>query len=530
MRNSEFMTRALEKGFVPGARFKDLVKGKEFIVADDPFKSLMEAPDAWTSVHMYIDVAPNPAGRKKARIYTYNNWAEIITEPKKTKPEPRFKVGDTVTYKNREDCTHANGITISYYHGGNEQGGYKGKILEYYDYVPERGCYKMSVRSRTGGAYSMLESEFEEYDIPQESILDKWLRETKAMNLSLSALRNYIGASSTCPFDEVYEKLRGGNTTDKAQILYDEWNPKQQPDLSKYQHLVGKTVPEKVINDWSSKEGNFTNGVFDKWTAMSGFYRDRRILNIDYVKGKPAIKLDRTSADVRIAAEGFEEFWKSQESKSTPEDDLLAEALSRYPVGTKIKSALSGKSGTVAGDPRYGYEDVFVPVEGDELCVYYAYNNKWAEIIQEEKPVINLPQKFKIWIGNNPDLSRRVQERLFELGHKWGLNERWVMYTDSYALFSDNLTLSFLGNDRKWFDENTNVEITPADLGIYESANIRILDSFCYPVNPSPQPDNTPVTLPVKTPAALGQPQVSHQSPVVLTKKKQVTKIIILNP
>lgn len=43
--------------------------------------------------------------------------------------------------------------------------------------------------------------------------------------------------------------------------------------------------------------------------------------------------------------------------------------------------------------------------------------------------------KSRIWIGKNPDLSKKVQERLFELGFKWGKNEKTVQYTDQVSLY-----------------------------------------------------------------------------------------------
>jgi hypothetical protein len=463
MRKSEFTARAEQKGFVPGARFKDLVKGREFTVADNPFKSLRNVPSDWVGQDVYVDVAPNPEDRKTARIYSMGYWAEIIQPAKgeKKEPELRFKIGDTVTFKKGPYC---------FWHFDEE--GKTGKVIRYHDYNSDYPCHRIEVECSFHSSLTMLESEFEEYDKPQ---LVK----------------------------PGYAK-RGAKTLHHQALLIEA--EKNYPEGTKYYSVSGHPKEPCTHKEvWGYHDSNNSSFITDGWGGV--------VWQSDKGWAKKVEQL-------------------SQEVRPDPKEELLAEAKRKYPIGTKVKGFISGDTYTIVGVPKVeSLKSVICTVEGStlkEIQIFTGY--QWAEIIQDEKPVSKLPNHFKIWTGNNPDLSRRVQEKLFELGHKWGLNERRVMYTDSYALFSDNLTLSFLGNDRKWFDKNTNVEITPADLGIYESANIRILDSFCYPVNPSPQPDNTPVTLPVKTPAALGQPQVSHQSPVVLTKKKQVTKIIILNP
>jgi hypothetical protein len=58
----------------------------------------------------------------------------------------------------------------------------------------------------------------------EESMLDKWLRETKAKNLSLRKLGKYIEWADTCPFNDVYKKLKGYDPVEKATILYDKWH------------------------------------------------------------------------------------------------------------------------------------------------------------------------------------------------------------------------------------------------------------------------------------------------------------------
>jgi len=76
-------------------------------------------------------------------------------------PEPakRFKVGDKVTYK-------PTGILPGkkYRFGGSDQAFFVGTIERYGYYELDSGCYRISVTYNEGGAFTMLESEFFEYD------------------------------------------------------------------------------------------------------------------------------------------------------------------------------------------------------------------------------------------------------------------------------------------------------------------------------------------------------------------------------
>lgn len=89
----------------------------------------------------------------------YESKASPKVEPKEPKMKPqRFKVGDRVTYKSYLQCGG------KYYYDGEDQKGFVGEINSYDYYVEEKGCYKIYVRTSTGGTYMMLESEFCEYD------------------------------------------------------------------------------------------------------------------------------------------------------------------------------------------------------------------------------------------------------------------------------------------------------------------------------------------------------------------------------
>lgn len=78
--------------------------------------------------------------------------------------QPRFKVGDKVTYKSKDICRRRETIG-RYYFGGNDQDGYVGEVKSILGFIDEVNCYKISV-SCDQGTYAMIESEFIEYDIP----------------------------------------------------------------------------------------------------------------------------------------------------------------------------------------------------------------------------------------------------------------------------------------------------------------------------------------------------------------------------
>jgi hypothetical protein len=87
---------------------------------------------------------------------------ESKVEPKVEPKEPemkaqKFKLGDQVTYKSKSSCD-------GYKYGGDNHDGYVGTITSYGVYRSECDCYGIYVTCREGGNYSMLESEFYEYD------------------------------------------------------------------------------------------------------------------------------------------------------------------------------------------------------------------------------------------------------------------------------------------------------------------------------------------------------------------------------
>jgi hypothetical protein len=90
-------------------------------------------------------------------FYTEEEPEFVLSEKKDV--SGKFKVGDKVTYKSKDEC---GGV---YENGGIDKGGYVGTILEYSGYDLKNGCYKIKVTT-DHGHYYMLESEFKEWDSP----------------------------------------------------------------------------------------------------------------------------------------------------------------------------------------------------------------------------------------------------------------------------------------------------------------------------------------------------------------------------
>ena len=81
--------------------------------------------------------------------------------------EKRFKVGDHVTYKSVKDCHNGD-----YCYGGGDHGGYVGRITSYDTFNSINRCWEIEV-TYLGENYTftMLESEFVEYDTPKNQDL-----------------------------------------------------------------------------------------------------------------------------------------------------------------------------------------------------------------------------------------------------------------------------------------------------------------------------------------------------------------------
>lgn len=172
-----------------------------------------------------------------------------------------------------------------------------------------------------------------------------------------------------------------------------------------------------------------------------------------------------------------------------PVESNLEKARRLYPKGTEyVPLSHSVKITLVARIPT---EYPSGNIEGGIGYIYY--DGEWAKIVSDKipiervedipekpkksppKPVVpkKCPEEFKntkIWIGNDPEKSRKVQEKLYELGFKWESSDS-PKYFSFYALYVRNKYL-FRGHGREYFDGHSAREIFMEDLKLEEQINL----------------------------------------------------------
>ena len=77
--------------------------------------------------------------------------------------EPKFKVGDRVTYLSRREVEEKY-TRDGYFYGGSCQGGFIGTIKSIEGFDSNRGAYKYLVTAKHSDSYIMSEKEFVEYE------------------------------------------------------------------------------------------------------------------------------------------------------------------------------------------------------------------------------------------------------------------------------------------------------------------------------------------------------------------------------
>lgn len=222
-------------------------------------------------------------------------------------------------------------------------------------------------------------------------------------------------------------------------------------------------------------------------------------------------------------------------------EDLLEEAKKRYPIGTKYKCAAGGTILTVEKQSFTKIGKDTIHAESGKGCLFY--DGKWAEIVSEDetynigdwvlatgnisgyenkigkyvefkkwafdKYVVEfngaklhskihrkaLPSEIsgifekkldisntKIWIGDNPELSKRVQEKAFELGWGWNQSKNKVSYTDKTSLhFWEDKEICYSDGNKADFDGGDKKEIFPEDLGLMVQRSHKASE---YPLTP----------------------------------------------
>ena len=140
------------------------------------------------------------------------------------------------------------------------------------------------------------------------SELEKWLNETKAMNLTLDDLVTRITLETTCPYKGVYQRLEGATSKEKAKILFEEWksesSPEVNPEYVEYTNskgwfkstdtlkcVIGKIYKWKDL--WDGTIARLNDDYWKYWTTefkpstKKAYDRQRAgIINYDIQEGK----------------------------------------------------------------------------------------------------------------------------------------------------------------------------------------------------------------------------------------------------
>jgi len=82
--------------------------------------------------------------------------------------------------------------------------------------------------------------------------MEIWLENTKSLNLNLEDLENYIGNGQTCDYYNIYSKLEGFGSKQKAEILFNKRNEKVIEPLPQFKVIETIETITKVENN----EGN----------------------------------------------------------------------------------------------------------------------------------------------------------------------------------------------------------------------------------------------------------------------------------
>jgi hypothetical protein len=85
----------------------------------------------------------------------------------------------------------------------------------------------------------------------------------------------------------------------------------------------------------------------------------------------------------------------------------------------------------------------------------------------------------KIWIGDNPELSRAVQEKAFQLGWRWSSGKTPKYLEGKSLFFYDDKSMAYSDNNKPNFDNDSKREIFASDLmSEATTTDIEVIDVF----------------------------------------------------
>ena len=126
--------------------------------------------------------------------------------------------------------------------------------------------------------------------------LEQWIEETKKKNLSLKDLENYIRNSLSCPY-ELYCKLPGLDSQNKAEILFNEWKNEPKP-IEKWS--VGSYVV--FLKDIKGVKAGYVD-IITKKVDDTTVYLEEYLTLCTSRESKGEIKWFATEAEAEVFAE-----------------------------------------------------------------------------------------------------------------------------------------------------------------------------------------------------------------------------------
>lgn len=123
-----------------------------------------------------------------------------------------------------------------------------GQVYRVIDWTQHAYCVIESKSGKRLKPFKDLVSEAQEHEfyavIPPKEMkktvdfkslsFEEWLEETKKLNLSFYDLQQHVSRGITCNYENVYVKIPGEGSKEKAEYLFNIWNPQKQSSMPLY--------------------------------------------------------------------------------------------------------------------------------------------------------------------------------------------------------------------------------------------------------------------------------------------------------
>lgn len=195
-----------------------------------------------------------------------------IREILSNNPKPKFKVGDVVNTNNKGWQYTKQGINEKYAIGFTKSSSRDNLTITDIIYSDKNKVFWYQF-DNNGNYYTEDSLELPTSNIIEEKSVEKWLRETKALNLSLKELESHIDNDTGKTPYEIYELLKGESPLEKSKILHEEWNNSKLSDIK-------KSIPfDKILEKDISKDNTVNNVQFADITLKKRTKRKKLNIN-----------------------------------------------------------------------------------------------------------------------------------------------------------------------------------------------------------------------------------------------------------